>query len=216
MKHFDFAIDETRKRYLRPERLATLTDGVFAIVMTLLVLQLHVPANEAPEHLFTALALLWPMYVSYIASFVMLGIYWVAHHIVFNVVRFVDRTFIWLNLFFLLMVSLIPFFTALLGQYGTHHGIPLLYGLSLMLIGLLVLLQWAYATHGHRLVDPSLPAPFIRMVRRRLLLTPVLCIVAIALSFVNTHISILLFMFLPIYYILPGRIDEYWRSPVDD
>jgi len=100
-------------------RLETFSDGVFAIVITLLVLEIHVPLiahAHVDVELLPSLLAMWPKYLSFATSFVIVGIFWIAHHQLFNLIHRVDRGFLWVNLVFLMCVSFVPFPTAVLAQ----------------------------------------------------------------------------------------------------
>jgi uncharacterized membrane protein len=106
---------------LSRNRIEALTDGVFAVAMTLLVLDIKVPELEPPlatAELPLKLLALWPKFLSYLISFVILGIYWVGHHIQLSFIRRADRPLLWINILFLLWVALVPFSTALLSEYA--------------------------------------------------------------------------------------------------
>ena len=110
---------ELLERSRDPGRVMALTDGIFAIIMTLLVLDIHVPQLSAGESLKTAFLLdVWPNVVVFVISFVLTGLYWVAHRDMFNLVRGVDRGLVWLNILFMLPVALVPAAAALLGAYS--------------------------------------------------------------------------------------------------
>ncbi|NJL56438.1 DUF1211 domain-containing protein [bacterium] len=114
-----------------PSRLEALSDGVFAIVITLLVLELRVPelsSRLANDQLLTALVALLPKLLGYITSFLMIAIYWVAHHNVFHLLQRCDRICLWLNLLFLMCLAFIPFPTALLGEYPQTQVAISVYG----------------------------------------------------------------------------------------
>src|SRR5687767_6469693 len=104
------------------DRLEAFSDGVIAIAITLLVLEVRVPHPEPGETLWQALGNLWPSYVGYALSFLIIGIIWANHHDIFNHIGSVDRTFVLINTLFLMTVSFIPFPTALLSEYLTHEG----------------------------------------------------------------------------------------------
>ena len=124
---------------LTTHRIEAFSDGVFAIVMTLLVFELKVPemvSGAADIALLDALVKLWPKLLSFVLSFVIVGIYWVAHHHIFHYISRTDRTLLWLNNLFLMFVAFIPFPTALM---GTYIGVPIAvvpYGLTLIATGL--------------------------------------------------------------------------------
>ena len=108
----------TIRTALSPNRIEALTDGVFAIVMTLLVLELSVPAiagGSAEAELTTRLFEMWPKFVSYTVTFVMLGFMWSIHHYQFDRIKSADSVLVWLNIVFLMLISLLPFSTSLLG-----------------------------------------------------------------------------------------------------
>ena len=116
------------------DRLIFFSDAIFAIVMTLLVLEIRVPdvpsdvaAQEVPGLVFE----LWPKLLSYVLSFLVIGLYWIGHHQTFRYVRSYDRTLLWLNLVFLLSISFIPFPTDLLGEYGELRFSVIFYAASL-------------------------------------------------------------------------------------
>jgi uncharacterized membrane protein len=115
-------------------RLEFLTDGIFAIVMTLLVLEITVPqiSSHAPDvvqaDLLKKLLDLWPKIFSYVISFMILAIYWRAHHRQFHYIKQADGVLVWTNIMFLMAVSFLPFSTALLGEYIDQQISVLIYG----------------------------------------------------------------------------------------
>ncbi len=141
--------EESNSREL--DRLIFFSDAVFAIVMTLLILDIRVPdvpadaaAHEVPGLVFE----LWPKFFSYVLSFFVIGLYWIGHHQTFRYVRSYDRTLLWLNLVFLLSISFIPFPTDLLGEYGELRFAVIFYAASLGLARLLLALVWWYVVSG--------------------------------------------------------------------
>jgi uncharacterized membrane protein len=118
---------------LNKQRLETFSDGVFAIVITLLILDIKIP-NVQPTALGAALMNILPQMLTYILSFFIVGLYWHMHHQVAAQIKQIDEAFIWLNLIWLLFVSVLPFPTALLGRYPLQP-IPLtIYGFNLILV----------------------------------------------------------------------------------
>lgn len=195
-----------------PGRVAALSDGVFAIVMTLLVFEI-----KLPEQSVSILADLYGLrfsLIGYVVSFALLGIYWVGHRAQFHYIRRADQNFHWLNLLFLAFSAVIPFTTRLL---SSHPGQPLaiaVYGGNLILIGLSLYLIWTYATRGHRLVDKDLASMVIRFGTLRCLLAPAGYVVAIAASFIDPAISLIVFVIVPVLYILPG-LHRMWVRAVE-
>jgi uncharacterized membrane protein len=197
---------------LPTNRLEALVDGVFAVVMTLLVLDITVPSPTQPHaaaHLLDNLLALKPTVLSYALSFVIAGIYWVGHHNQFAYIRRTDRPLLWINILFLMCVAFIPFSAALLGAYPGQRIAVIIYGANLIVVGLVLYLHWWYATRNHRLVDGELDSHVVRLATTRILMAPVIYVVAIGLSFVNTAVSIGIYVLVPVLYILPGHIDRH-------
>jgi len=149
---------------VRTSRLEAFSDGVFAIAATLLVLELRVPPGE-PD-LVRALIGLWPAYAAYLISFLTIGIIWVNHHTLLEHCRRVDRAFLYLNLLLLIAVGIVPFPTALVGEYilserGATAAL-VVYGLGAVLIAIAFTGVFLYATHDHRLVGDRAAARRIR------------------------------------------------------
>jgi uncharacterized membrane protein len=149
-------------------RTEAFSDGVLAIAITLLVLDLRVPAAEALRgSLADALADGWPSYVAYVTSFLVIGIIWVNHHAVFDLLASVDRVILFLNLLLLMLVAAIPFTTSLLAEYLTAGGArartaALVY--SLVMLGMSIAYSLLYQYLGRR---PNLLAPGVDVVGMR-------------------------------------------------
>jgi uncharacterized membrane protein len=197
---------------LETDRIETLADGVFAIAMTLLVFAITVPelAPHALDQLTQKLLDLWPKLLAYAISFVVLGIFWIGHHAQFAFIRRADRTFLWLNILFLMFVAFVPFSAALLGRYPTQHPAVVVYGTNLIVAGLALYLVWWYATHRRRLVDPELDQARIRIATRRILMGPVAYAIAVGISLLSIPLAIVILALVPWLYIVPSRIDRYW------
>ena len=105
-------------------RIEALSDGVFAVAMTLLIIDIRVPdlsSDPGFGRLARDVLSLWPHFVTYAVSFLIVGLYWVSHHLLFDLIRRTDRGLMWINLFFLLFVVVIPFSTALLGSHNHNY-----------------------------------------------------------------------------------------------
>lgn len=141
------------------QRIETFSDGVFAIAITLLILEIGVPRLEGGESLGHALRDLWPQYGAYILSFVMIGIYWANHHALFKLFVRTDHVFLMLNVFFLMCIAFLPFPTAVLGDYlddsGERRAAVSLYALGLLLPAFGWLSVWLYGC-WHGLTDERL------------------------------------------------------------
>jgi uncharacterized membrane protein len=168
------------------DRIVYFSDAVFAIAITLLVLDIHVP--EIPERLVDEqlpgrLLALWPKYLSYVLSFVVILMYWMAHHITFRAIKRYDRTLIWLNSLFLMCIAFLPFPTSLLGEYGDNQLAVAIYAASVAVARLLLTAVWWYASSGHRLIDESFPESTIRIYLVRGLAVALAFVISIGISF---------------------------------
>ncbi len=143
-----------------PDRLKALADGVFAIAMTLLVLELGVPiVSGGDADLIAALGEMWPDFVMYVLSFAVLGVYWLLHDMVFDAIDRSDSTLIWLNILYLMLAALIPFGTALVVAYDAMTVTAVFYGANLLLLFLVMWSMWGYAISKNLIashVDPNL------------------------------------------------------------
>lgn len=194
-------------------RLVAFSDGVFAIAITILVLGISVPEVSkemvAQQVLSQKLFALWPKIVSYIFSFIIVGIFWVGHHIIFQYIKRADRNFFWLNILYLLFIAFIPFPAALLGQYGPQVSVVVLYGVTIFLVGFLFLGMWLYATNKRRLIDDRLDPKRIRKATIIILLPTILYLIAIFIALKNPYLSLAIYIIIPLLYILPSPIDEF-------
>jgi uncharacterized membrane protein len=187
-------------------RLEAFSDGVFAIAITLLVLDLAVPprAGSAPGSLARALAHQWPSYFAYLVSFLVIGIIWVNHHTVFNKVRLVDRTVLFVNLMLLLVVSAIPFPTRLVAEYltaGTDaHTAAAVYSATMLAMGLAYSGLWLAVTRDAGLLHDSIDPATSRSALRRFGVGSVVYLVTIGLAFVSAIATLAVHAALAIYY----------------
>ena len=180
--------------------------------MTVLGLSLTIPYITGPAHQdLPAFEDVVTGVLTYALSFVTLGVFWVGHHVGFQVVKRTDRTFIWLNNTFLLFVGLVPLTTALLGHHPFEQVTIVAYGLNLLAVQVFMFLTLWYATFHHHLVEAGLNDHFIWLGQRRILIGPGFSTVAILVSFLNPVFSLATFMLCPAFFILPGRIDRLWR-----
>jgi len=199
-----------RRSGLDTDRVETLADGVFAIAMTLLVFGISVPElrGAAVDHLPSSLIDLWPKLLAYVLSFVVLGVFWIGHHNQFFYIRRASRTFLWINILFLMFVAFIPFSAQLLGRYPGQRIAVILYGLNMIVVGLSLYLVWWYATSGRRLVDPDLDPATVGIAARRILSGPVAYTIAIVVSLMSVPAALVIYALVPLLYILPARIDR--------
>lgn len=203
------------KSTLGKSRVEAFSDGVFAVAITLLVLSLQSATflkSVADTNLWQDFLELLPKFLVYALSFIIIGIYWVAHHNTFHYIRHSDRYLLWLNNLLLLWVVFIPFPTALLGQYPQQQFAIIIYGGTLIITGIALQLLWWYATSGHRLVDKDIDPYLVVKATRRNLVAPSIYLLAVAISFFSTFTSLVIFSLVPMLYILPGSIDRHWTD----
>lgn len=208
-----------RSDQVSTQRIEAFSDGVFAIAITLLVLEIRVPelygteGAEPAANLGTALLNLWPSYFGYIFSFVIIGIYWVNHHYIFNLYKRHNHTFVLLNILFLMCISFVPFPTAVLARYITdaqqQQTAIILYTLGLFLPAFSWLLIWVYASWQHRLIDKHLDERFVAHLTRRYSITNVLYFSAILLALWNGMAGLILCVGLTLLYLLPNKPPFY-------
>ena len=158
-------------------RIEYFSDAVFAIAMTLLVLDIRLPKvldSPTPAVLWEQVGLLWPQFFAYVLSFAVLALNWVFHHRKFRVVRSYDGGLIWINLVFLLFVAVLPFPTSLLSDYGSQGdaGVVLYAAEVGILSGLQTWLWWYAYRHGH--LDAQVTPALARYIARANLLPTVL------------------------------------------
>jgi uncharacterized membrane protein len=195
------------------ERLAALSDGLFAIAMTLLVLDLRVPASRGIHTelgLWVALVKLLPAFIPYFMSFVTLGIFWVGQQTQLNRFARSDRNLTWIHLGFLLVVSLMPFSTALLAEFITYRTALVVYWLNVLLLGAVLFGSWRYALRA-RLVKDDTTVDMRSAVERRIVIAQALYALGALLCVVNTYWSIAFIVLVQLNYVLAPRIHPLYR-----
>jgi uncharacterized membrane protein len=198
-------------------RIGALSDGVFSITITLLVLDLRVPQVAPGQTLADALfgEHLPGHLLGYAVSIVLSGIYWVGQHNMFFHIKGHDRILLWLNILFLGLVASMPFWTNLLVTYSQETLAVIAYAGILALIGLTLDAIWRYASHDHRLVDPNIDPQLVAFVHRRVLIAPIVYLISIAISFVSTTVAELLFAVVAVLYIVPNPLDHYHHQALN-
>ena len=189
------------------ERLAALSDGIFAVAMTLLVLDLRVPANVAVQterDLWHILVALSPRLLIFLMSVMTLGIFWIGQQTQLNQFARADRNVAWIHLAFLCAVSLTPFSTALLAEYIHYRTALLVYWFNILLLGLPLYWSWSYATRARLLAD-DVPAEIHPAVVRRIVIAQSLYAGGAALCFLNTYYSIAAIVLVQVNYAIAPR-----------
>lgn len=197
---------EQRETGLTTHRIEALTDGIFAIAMTILVLNLDLPQTGriiSQDGLYNLLAGQSEKFFNYALSFVLLANFWIIHHQQFHSIRRTDRTHIWLNVFILMFVALVPFSTSLIGDYSVDLAADLFFAGNLFMLGSLFLLNWSYATDRHRLVDRDIDPKVVARGKRRGSVVPLVALLAIGLSFLDQRFGTYIYLLIPLALSFP-------------
>ena len=195
------------------ERLAGLSDGIFAVAMTLLVLDLHVPVSTAiaaERGLWDALVKLGPSLLTYFMSFLTLGIFWVGQQTQLAQFARSNRTLAWIHLWFLLMVTLMPFSTGLLAGFITYRIALVIYWLNIVLLGAVLFASRRYAARAG-LVKEEVTAEMEAAADRRILVAQALYAVGALLCVFNTYVSIAVIVLVQLNYVFAPRIRPLYR-----
>jgi uncharacterized membrane protein len=171
-------------------RIEALSDGVFSITMTLLILEIKVPPLSSDDTTtIQKLLQLGPLFENYFISFIVLGLFWVRHQMQFKDIRFADRNLMWINIFFLMFVAIIPFTTSMMVEYTNNHISIQVYCVNLIILGLLLIVHWEYAIRGYRLVDKNLDMRELRFTTKAQFMVPTLFFITAILAFYNISLA---------------------------
>jgi uncharacterized membrane protein len=194
-------------------RFEAFSDGVFAIAITLLVLEIHLPDAEtlSNEQLLHYLAHLWPQLLTYVTSFATIGIIWLNHHSTFVHIERVDRGTLALNLLLLLTVCFVPFPTALVAKYGALPASTVLYGATLTAMGLSYGALWYYAVHRECRRNPESASTLDKISVFRGMAGTAVYFLGTLLAFIAPRASTFLFVMVAIYYAIPGSLEKARR-----
>ncbi|HEX2089350.1 MAG TPA: TMEM175 family protein [Actinomycetota bacterium] len=200
-------------------RLETFADGVMAIAITLLILEVGVPHVEG-RSLGSAIARQWPSYVAFVVSFLTIGIIWVNHHHMFRLIARTNHTFLILNVLFLMTICILPWPTALLADYARDsEGATVaaaIYGGVMTAVSIMFNLVWRYAAKDQRLLVPGISPEAIARSHRNYLAGPVVYGAAVVMAFIEPKVSIGIYAALAVYWLLPriGPRAELAQDPL--
>jgi len=193
-------------------RTEAFSDGVFAIAITLLVLELKVPRLEGVQGqagLIRALAAQWPSYLAFFISFTTIFIMWVNHHNLFTYIQRSDGLFMFLNGLVLLTVTVVPFPTALFAEYIRHPHASVaaaIYAGTFLCNCTAFTLLWRYASKEKRLLNKDLDEGLIRGIKRQALTGIVLYVLAVGCAFVSVAASVALCLLLAVFFAVTGSL----------
>jgi uncharacterized membrane protein len=188
-------------------RLETFADGVMAIAITLLILEVRVPKLDGSS-LWSALGDQWPSYVAFVASFLTIGIIWVNHHHMFKLIERTTHAFLMLNVVFLMTICFLPFPTALVAEYirnpDARTVATAIYGGTMTAIAIMFNLVWRYAGSGHHLLVPGISDEMLAKMNRDYLAGPVSYATVTVVAFIQPYVSLAIIAALCVYWLLPG------------
>ncbi len=196
---------------MNKNRLEALSDGVFSIVMTLLVFEITVPvlrATPTNAELLQNLEKLAPLFISYFVSFAVLAMFWLSHNFFYGVfTRNINRTLVLLNMLYLSLIALIPFSARLIGEFDTLQVAVLVYGTNVFLIGIVATLVLHYAISSHEIDTSHVSPRLLVQARIRSFLTPFCTFIGLLFTMVNIHVALFFFAFPVFFNITPGTLD---------
>ena len=190
-------------------RIEAFSDGVFAIAITLLILEIKVPAAVGPGNLAFALVHEWPSFLAFLASFFTIGVMWMNHHRLFTLIDAADDALLALNLVLLLGITWIPFPTALLATHlkstGNDRTAALVYSATFFAMSLIFQLLWGYATRTEGIVPDEKREEAVR-ITRQYIWGPLLYFIAILIAVFSGTAVLIWSALLAIYFALPPAV----------
>ena len=194
-------------------RLEAFSDGVFAIAITLLVLEFGVSAQT--HDLGAALLHIWPSYLAYVTSFLTIGVIWVNHHALFDFVDRVDRALLFINTLLLMVVAFTPFPTRLIAEFlrrgDAEETAALAYGITFVVMSVIFQLLWRWMATGRRLIRPDVPQDVVDDITRAYLPGMPIYAGATLVALASPLASIVLYLAIALFYALPPSL--YRRKP---
>jgi uncharacterized membrane protein len=197
------------KELLTTDRVMTLTDGIFAIAMTLLVLSIDVPDKKTVQgglELRQYLIGLYPQFFNYFLSFYLLSRIWIILHRGYHEIKRTDTTHIWINIGLMAFVCLVPFSTSLDAEYNSDVLAASVFHVNMFAVASLCYWNWAYASKNHRLIRAGLSAEAVELAKKKLRIFPLAALVALLVAQVSPSNSAL------IYLLIPAAIRFLFRS----
>ena len=186
-------------------RLETFSDGVFAIAATLLILDVNIPSHGAVTH---ELLHIWPSYLAYATSFLTIGIIWVNHDSVLKQIGHTDRTFLFLNVIFLMVVSFSPFTTRVVAQHlkDGSHAAAFAYGLNFTVMSVCYAALWFYAAKNRRLIAPDADPRMVSGISRSFAPGSLMYGVATLSSLISAYLAVALYAAIALFYVLESSV----------
>jgi uncharacterized membrane protein len=196
---------------LAKQRLEALVDGIFAVAMTLLVLDIKLPENvvyATDGALWARLVTLERHFLIYVISFLVIGMYWIGHHMQYHFVRLVDRRMIWINLVYLLLVSFVPFTTDLVGDHK-DLALPIaIYGGTLLALSGTAFVHTRYLARHPALATSTFTRETAGLFERRAALFALVPLASIGIAFVSPHAALFAYLLLVVAHVVPTPLDS--------
>jgi uncharacterized membrane protein len=201
---------EKRSVLMEKNRMESLTDGIFAFAMTLLVMDLILPRDAVVTQTSGATLLtLLPAFYHYVLAFFVLAAFWMGHHEQFSRIHHIDKNFLFLNAIGLFFVTLVPFSTSFIGDYSDDPLATCVFEATLLILGMVFCIQWYYSSHNHRLISPEFPEDEIRLRTYIGLIVPAISLVAIIITVMGVRSSTILYMVSPL---VTYAVERYFRA----
>lgn len=194
--------------WMTTNRIETIVDGIFAIAMTLLVLNLAVPEITGPLSetiVWSSLSTLYPKFSIFVLSFVLLAVFWTIHHKTFYIIKKADRVLLWINLIWLLFIVMVPFSQTLVGEYGSFSISHFIYNLNMLGIAVFITLSWLYAVK-RKLIDETVSKKVISGITNGCLVFVFVALLAVALTFIVPGWTSLTYILIIPLEIIFGRL----------
>ena len=189
-------------------RLEAFSDGVFAIAITLLILEVRLPSEDTGT-LAHRLGQTWPSYVGFLISFITIGIMWVNHHTVMAQIARTDRRFLLANVGLLMCIAFVPFPTRVVAEHVRAEGArdaALLYGFTMVATAIMFSVTWFYASRGRRLLHSDADSAIVTGISRSYLPGPWIYLAATLVAFASATASVVLFMAIAFVYVLESSL----------
>ncbi|HEU4717733.1 MAG TPA: TMEM175 family protein [Bacteroidia bacterium] len=193
-------------------RLEAFSDGVFAIVITLLILDVHIPRGVSYEELPHALAGMIPNILTYILSFIIVGLYWISHHQILGMMEKINRPIMWMNILGLMTVSFIPFPASLIGEFPMGRLPVVFYGCSLLTANFTGFIAWYYMSRCRQLLRHDVTPQMIRAMNLTFLSVNVAYLVAIGVAFLSVIASYSIFLLVILLLIVRKPWEKHHHS----
>ena len=190
---------------MNKNRIEAFSAGVIAIIITIMVLELHIPELKETftnQDVWTALLSLIPKILAYLLSFIVVAILWLNHHSLFDKIPHTTTGLVWYNAFLLFSMSLIPLPTSFLAKYPTLYQATMFYGFVMFLNALAFLLMRRYVEVDAKLI------PYNKMVHKSNLISTSLYLLSIPLALVSIYFSFIIFIGIPVWYFLPDKFHQ--------